>query len=255
VGNNPLSVTDLSGEGFFDFLNGLIHDILNAFSGGLWGALTAAIEGGSPPIGGFGGVPGVGDLTGCGGALGNCGGSGTWSEDAGLTNVQNPGEFVSDFAQDPLSGFDLGGLWLLGNVPSAIYYPANSHGTQEMKRSRVVQNVRQRYVAAGCPALAEYASGHLEPWKESRDNLVFKNTTQFQVGGFVATFATSRDNVTSYTIFNTLSWSSFLGESTWGPSVGLRRNAFDNQGSSKLWPFGRNVVQTFVWTETNPCHK
>jgi hypothetical protein len=99
VGNNPLSVTDPSGEGFFDFLNGLIHDILNAFSGGLWGALTAAIEGGSPPVGGFGGVPGVGDLTGCGGALGNCGGSGTWSEDAGLTNVQNPGQFVSNVLQ------------------------------------------------------------------------------------------------------------------------------------------------------------
>jgi hypothetical protein len=44
-------------------------------------------------------VPGVGDLTGCGGALGNCGGSGTWSEDAGLTNVQNPGQFVSDFGE------------------------------------------------------------------------------------------------------------------------------------------------------------
>ena len=41
-------------------------------------------------------MPGVGDLTGCGGALGNWGGSGTWSEDAGLTNVQNPGQFVSN---------------------------------------------------------------------------------------------------------------------------------------------------------------
>ena len=44
-------------------------------------------------------MPGVGDLRGCGGALGNCGGSGTWSEDAGLTNVQNPGQFLSDFGE------------------------------------------------------------------------------------------------------------------------------------------------------------
>ncbi len=99
AGNNPTSITDPSGKSFGDFLGGLIHSFLNSASFGLWGAFTSILQGETPSVGGFGGLPGIGGLTGCGGAFGNCGslGSGPWSEQTGLGNVQDPGRFVSDF--------------------------------------------------------------------------------------------------------------------------------------------------------------
>jgi RHS repeat-associated protein len=58
VGNNPLSYTDPSGLGFGDFLGGLINDILDVVSFGVWGAITAAVNGTQPgpgPVLGIGG--------------------------------------------------------------------------------------------------------------------------------------------------------------------------------------------------------
>ena len=59
VGGSPLALTDPSGEGFSDFMNGLIGTIMNAIGnaamGGLWGRLTGTGSGG-PPISGLGGL-------------------------------------------------------------------------------------------------------------------------------------------------------------------------------------------------------
>jgi len=97
VGNNPLNYTDPSGLGFGDFLDSVIFDILDAATAGIWGAITAAVNGTQP---GPGPVLGInwGEWTGCGGPLGNCGslGSGPWSEQSGLGDVQDPGRFIFD---------------------------------------------------------------------------------------------------------------------------------------------------------------
>lgn len=54
--------------------------------------------------------------------------------------------------------------------------------------------------------------------------------------------------MTTDIITNVTGWSSLLGLSTWGPSLGLREDALDEQ-----WEVGSNVKRTFSWTEPNPC--
>jgi RHS repeat-associated protein len=153
-------------------------------------------------------------------------------------------------ADDPPTGFFYGWLWLHGLLPRSVYYPETSQGTEDMKRSSVVQRLRNKYINEGCPDYDSQRSGHFEPWAESARNGIVGNTTQFEVGGFVMTTATSGDRaMTSYTVRNTTGWSSLFGVSTWGPSVGIRENAWDVQSG-----LGANVEQVFVWKESNPCH-
>jgi RHS repeat-associated protein len=57
VGNNPLNYTDPTGLGFGDFLDSVIFDILDAATAGIWGAITAAVNGTQP---GPGPVLGIG---------------------------------------------------------------------------------------------------------------------------------------------------------------------------------------------------
>ena len=102
AGNNPLSYTDPSGEGFFGILGAFFGGIF----GGGWGAVIgfAAGNGLDAYIWGPGAISIVGqgsfDLTGCGGPLGgplgNCGslGSGPWSENTDLGTVKDPGRFI-----------------------------------------------------------------------------------------------------------------------------------------------------------------
>ena len=147
------------------------------------------------------------------------------------------------------TGFQLGWRWLVGSLPSTIYYGSKSPGTRDMMRSTVVGRLRQQYISQGCPSEVTVNSGHLEPWKESARNLVVANPTQFQVGGFREIFSTNRDrSTTSYTIWNVVGWSSLSGESTWGPHLGMKDDALDTQGG-----VGHNVLQLFVWSEANPC--
>lgn len=86
------------------------------------------------------------------------------------------------------------------------------------------------------------------------------NPTQYQVGGFGGGGArnqiTRNSNGTiSYTITNTAGFSSAIG---WSAGIGkvnrtlgtnINRNALDVPSG---YPFG-NVVQTFTWSEPNPC--
>lgn len=102
-----------------------------------------------------------------------------------------------------------------------------------------------------CVANRTVSSGHYAPWKESASNLVIKNTTQFEVGGFNGVFTTGPDGaVATYTIRNIAGWSSLLGESTWGKHLNLKPDALDTR-----WGPGHNVLQVFVWTEPSPCHR
>ena len=118
-----------------------------------------------------------------------------------------------------------------------------------MKRSTVVQNIRSAYIQGGCPAYAQVGSGHSGPWKESARNGIFTNTTQFEVGGFVMESASSPDGaMTSHTIRNTTGWSSAVGFSTWGKSIGFRGNELDVSRG-----LGKNAEQVFTWSEPNPC--
>lgn len=105
VGNNPLNVTDPNGLGFFDFLDGIIHNVLSGVTFGLWGAFTAAIEGTPPPSG-------TGTI---GAAIFGPGTPGT-----GSFGNTNPGDFPNGESlgmpsgmsiPDPLSTQTLLGLW------------------------------------------------------------------------------------------------------------------------------------------------
>ena len=78
TGNNPLNITDPSGLGFWssfgNFMEGLIGDVLDVASGGIWAVIQAAVNGTAPPSGvDLFGPPGLSNLGGCGGPLGNCG--------------------------------------------------------------------------------------------------------------------------------------------------------------------------------------
>jgi RHS repeat-associated protein len=111
VGNNPMSITDPSGQGWLTTLLGIGLDVAGFFTAGtsplLGSILTASgsiLTGGS--VGGliFGsgapgtGLPSVSGIAGCGGPLGNCGSiGGGWTEQSpGGSSVQNPGQFVFD---------------------------------------------------------------------------------------------------------------------------------------------------------------
>ena len=139
--------------------------------------------------------------------------------------------------------------WVQGGLPSDIYYPGSHPGTQDMKRSRIVQRMRTAYMQKGCPASDHLDSGHFGPWKESGGNVIVANTTQFQVGGFNGNIFTTGDRaMTSYTINNTIGLSSLLGQTTWGPAVGMQAGAWDRLSGSM-----HNIRQTFTWSEPNPC--
>lgn len=139
--------------------------------------------------------------------------------------------------------------WVQGGLPSYIYYPGNHAGTQDMRRTKLVKEQRADYIKAGCPAVQDIDSGHFRPWRESGQNLIVMNTTQFQVGGFNGKIITNGDRaMTSYTINNTVGLSSLLGQTTWGPAVGMKAGAWDRQTGSM-----HNVIQTFTWSEPNPC--
>ena len=86
VGNNPLSYIDPSGLGFWSDLGNFFLNLgLNFITGGGWTVGNILANIGS-----------------CGGPLGNCTtlNSEPWSENAGLTNVQDPGRFVMNYSPD-----------------------------------------------------------------------------------------------------------------------------------------------------------
>jgi RHS repeat-associated protein len=154
-------------------------------------------------------------------------------------------------------------FWLSGDLPSAIFYGQNDPATQEMRISPLVQLRRSTYVAQGCPATGQLNGGHFEAYATSffvpkgigtdvlgGGAIPAMNQTAVQVGGFTGTIKRNGSIVT-YTITNTAGNSSFLGESTWGPLLGMKGTAWDNPNG----PTGprHNVVQTFQWTEANPC--
>ena len=96
VGNNPTSVSDPDGLGFWSsFGNFFLNLGLDFLTGGLNAILGGVHIGAS-----------AGSIGGCGGPLGNCGtlGSGPWSEGNGLGDVQDPGRFIMDATAAPSGG-------------------------------------------------------------------------------------------------------------------------------------------------------
>ena len=144
AGNNPVSYADPSGEGFFDILAGVFAGFVDFFATGNVSSsiqVGEAVAGfaetidslahGQPPGGdlfGFGSSSGVRGLLGCGGPLGDCSSTDPWGEDAGLTRVQDPGRFITDWQSQsasslsPISQFGtdpLGvSLWAVGTFSS-----------------------------------------------------------------------------------------------------------------------------------------
>ena len=133
VGNDPLNYTDPTGEGIFGAVGGIVGRIFGGALGGLIGGLAgngadAAIWGpkaGSLVGGGFG----VGNLTTCGGPLGNCGGigGGGWDERSPIgPRVQNSGQFI--FSASPIPG-----------PPYANQLPEKlSHEIASLRNNRIV---------------------------------------------------------------------------------------------------------------------
>jgi RHS repeat-associated protein len=142
VGNNPLSYTDPSGQGFSDILAGVVagvgaflatgNPVVGAKVGltvaGLVESIDSLAHGQIPGGDLFGSSYGVSSLTGCGGPLGNCGtlGNAPWSENPQLGNVQDPGRFVfqacpSDRGCDPVAsppGLPMSTFEILFRLPS-----------------------------------------------------------------------------------------------------------------------------------------
>jgi hypothetical protein len=161
--------------------------------------------------------------------------------------------------------------WLEGNLPSTIDYGPYHQATQDMARSTAVLKDRQEYIDKGCPATGRLAADNFEAYAEtfgpvapgvpvlrSLPGFVF-NPTQAQVGGFggrTSHITRNSNGTVTYTITNTAGVSSLLGLSAAGGvlskvGININRNAWDN-------PFGangqaNNVVQTFRWSEPDPC--
>jgi hypothetical protein len=130
VGNNPLSVTDPSGEGWLTWL-GIGLDIVGALLTGD-PALGAAVGIGADAAGSAGAVlSGVGTLAQAGGIFG-----GVASADSiGLGGVQDPGQFVSDFGEQSDSDFGWIQGWLIDHVPNPLYFP--TYGGRHRDRQRL----------------------------------------------------------------------------------------------------------------------
>jgi RHS repeat-associated protein len=95
VGNNPLSTTDPSGEGFFSWLIGILVNLVEAF-------ISYVFPPAAPWLIGANTI----SLTACGGPLGNCGAlpGSIWDEQSPVApNVQNPGGFI--FNQQAAQGW------------------------------------------------------------------------------------------------------------------------------------------------------
>jgi RHS repeat-associated protein len=266
VGNNPLNYTDPTGENWLTWL-GIGLDIAGAFIGDPFvgsalGISTTAAATASHILVGIGGIVTGGSILGglsTAGAIPGLGANGMPTGAGGIDpSLGGLGGLMpgtgSPFILDATNGGAPSGLWYAwlwhwGLLPDTIYYGPRDTGTVNMRRSAVVQDLRKAYIGAGCPASFPIDSGHLAPWKESAINLVVGNTTQFVVGGFNGIITTSPDGTTTvYTIRNTTGWSSLLGESSWGPKIGLKSDALDTSRGP-----GHNVLQVFEWLEPNPC--
>jgi hypothetical protein len=145
--------------------------------------------------------------------------------------------------------------WLGGGFPTTQTSYLGMAGANDMKKSPGVQTQRQAYIAAGCPANFPLTQGHGDAYKESMKGVIAGNAnwTQFQVGGYGGDGSqiTTANGTSTYKITNVAGWSSFAGQTTWGPRIGMKANVWDNP----LGPTGaaHNVTQTFVWKEPTPC--
>jgi RHS repeat-associated protein len=138
VGNNPLALTDPSGESWFSILAGIFVGLvtLDPAAGLAAESFFTGFEdlaNGQPPWDFSLSMPGVGDFTGCGGPLGNCGGSSTdpWTEQLPIgPEVIDPSRFINDII-DVQAG---GGQADYDNYFSALSYLSRDPGMKAIIR-------------------------------------------------------------------------------------------------------------------------
>jgi RHS repeat-associated protein len=153
VGNNPVNITDPSGESWFSVIAGVFAGLvtmdpgIGALVAGAFSSFENVVNGQPPSV--FGSSLNSGDILGCGGPLGNCGslGGGPWSENSGLGDVQDPGRFISN-AQP---GQYVNGRLLLPNGDVAIYDPNGYFGAFAQGAQRAEKPVH--YAAYGTGVL------------------------------------------------------------------------------------------------------
>jgi hypothetical protein len=164
-------------------------------------------------------------------------------------------------------------LWASGAGPSTINYGPNDGATQDIARTSTVQQARERYIAANCPASQRMQTDHVGPFVDGYVGGLGgdPNYTEMQVGGFNGTISTI-GSTTTFTVTNTAGQASFSGATTIGrapatalpygvglisPKAGMAVSLLSAAGTRDN-PYGpagpfHNITQTFQWTEKNLC--
>jgi RHS repeat-associated protein len=150
-------------------------------------------------------------------------------------------------------------MWDQGTGPSSIVYGPNDGATKQLENSYTVGTLRNAYVKQGCPNMTNSkGSGHFGPWLNGYGSLATpnQNWTLMQVGGFSFSGSTT-NNVTTFTITNGATNSSFTGRTTWAPIVnsafGTSINPTGNNNPAGPNGPKHNIEQTFQWTEQGLC--
>ena len=247
VGGNPVNVTDPSGEGFWSDLGGFFAGI---FGSGSFGSLGLNDGPWNEK------VPGQSSVGSLGGAL-NTG---------SVFGQGQTGPFVFSFAdavggkfdsQHP-TGLGLVQMWIRGLLPPRTYYSGNTKGSQDLRRTWMMERFKNNYVANGCPNIWPIDTEHGAPFRESLIHYAFLgNLHQFVVGGFNGDITKSSDgSMITTTVKNTTGISSLTGRSTWyqWPLVNKLKLSPDGWDNTKGGPMSNNT-QVYNWTEANPCNR
>lgn len=171
---------------------------------------------------------------------------------------------------------DFFNLWWDGGGPAEIDYGPNDGWTRGLATTNTFDQYRQTYRQMGCPTGRIPGGSHVLPWFEGYVEHPFGRQALKQVGGFSA-YGSTTGNITTFTITNVASNSSFLGETTWAPAINKATGASWNPPpflppSGTLMPLSfpwidpngldnpdgpngarHNIFQKFTWTEKNVC--
>ena len=183
---------------------------------------------------------------------------GSWSGQANSTIASSwltPSSTTNAGPWDFATFSAYGSLWAAGALPTQLNYGPNDPATLAMINRPYVQTQLAAYAQAGCPASFPAGQESGAAYKESAGDVASGNPNyvQMEVGGYSGHVTTS-GGVTNVTLSNVSGISSLSGYSAGVGAINtatgshLNRNALDTTSGP-----GRNVTQTFNWSEPSPC--
>ena len=183
---------------------------------------------------------------------------GSWSGQANSTIASSwltPSSTTNAGPWDFATFSAYGSLWAAGALPTQLNYGPNDPATLAMINRPYVQTQLAAYAQAGCPASFPAGQESGAAYKESAGDVASGNPdyVQMEMGGYSGHITTS-GGVTNVTLSNVSGISSLSGYSAGVGAINtatgshLNRNALDTTSGP-----GRNVTQTFNWSEPSPC--